>query len=281
MLKRNPVMTAKTEGGGTKENAQKYAAQQQLQQGGVLGAMQGFQHGLGTKKPSGGRGGGGAAPVNPYKGQVDKWAGALNDAKKPAYQDSYGDKLAAQAAGKAPAYESKFQDKIDGLLDQIAGRGPFQYDAARDPLYQQYRAQYMQNGQQAMRDTMGQAAGLTGGYGSSYASVAGNQAYQQHLGQLNDRMLELYNSALGTYQAEGNRLQQALGNYQTEEGAHRDRFESDRADWRQEQQAQMDHLAQQQALEYQQYLDALAQYNRERETALDEYRHWYDRYIKG
>ena len=55
-------------------------------------------------------------------------------------------------------------------------------------------------------DTMGQAASLTGGYGNSYASTAGNQAYQAYLQQLNDVVPELYGMALDQYNAEGDKL---------------------------------------------------------------------------
>jgi hypothetical protein len=61
-------------------------------------------------------------------------------------------------------------------------------------------------GQLAMMDTMGQAAALTGGYGNSYASTAGNQAYQAYLQQLNNVVPELYGMALDQYNAEGDKL---------------------------------------------------------------------------
>jgi hypothetical protein len=35
----------------------------------------------------------------------------------------------------------------------------------------------MNSGKSAMQDTIGQASALTGGYGSTYATSAGNQAY--------------------------------------------------------------------------------------------------------
>ena len=63
----------------------------------------------------------------------------------------------------------------------------FNYDVNGDPLYQQYKHSYMTQGKQAMEDTIGQAAAMTGGYGNSYATAAGGQAYQSYLDQLNDR----------------------------------------------------------------------------------------------
>jgi hypothetical protein len=62
-----------------------------------------------------------------------------------------------------------------------------------------------------MRDTMGTAAALTGGYGNSYANLVGNQAYQGYLGQLNSMVPSLYDRAYKVWQDEGDDL---LARYQ-------------------------------------------------------------------
>lgn len=110
-------------------------------------------------------------------------------------------------AKQPSAFQSQYMGQLSNILNQILGRGRFQYNAASDPMYQMYAQQYQQQGKQAMQDTMGQAAALTGGYGSSYASTAGNQAYQQYLTRLNDKQTDLYNQALSAYNQEGDRLQ--------------------------------------------------------------------------
>ena len=239
------------------------------------------------KKSSGGGGrSSSAAPaVNPaYKSQVDKWQSTLNNLKKPAmtqptaaarptYTDSYADRIAAMEQSGAPAYTSQYQQKIDALLDQVAGRGSFNYDPGSDPLYQAYKNQYVQGGRLAMQDTMGQAAALTGGYGSSYASTAGNQAYQQYLGGLNEKLLDLQSNALARYEAEGNRLQTLLGNYQTQESSDYNRYRDQVGDYY----TALDALRQGQNIEYGRYQDALSQYNTDYQTALEQYNREYDR----
>ena len=107
---------------------------------------------------------------------------------------------------KPKAYDSAYSNRINQLINQMANR-KFSYDINGDALYQQYKKQYMEQGKQAMQDTMGQAAALTGGYGNSYASSVGNQAYQSYLGQLNDRIPELYQLALDRYNTEGADMQ--------------------------------------------------------------------------
>ena len=87
----------------------------------------------------------------------------------------------------------------------------FSYDFNADALYQQYKDKYIQQGKMAMQDTMGQAAALTGGYGNSYASTVGNQAYQASLQNLNDVIPQLYQMAYSMHQDKGQNMLNALG----------------------------------------------------------------------
>ena len=80
----------------------------------------------------------------------------------------------------------------------------------QDEMWQQYKSQYTALGKQAMADTMGAAAGLTGGYGSTYSQNAGQQAYNSYLTQLNEMIPELYGMALNKYQLEGDQLNTAF-----------------------------------------------------------------------
>lgn len=97
------------------------------------------------------------------------------------------------------------------LYGQIQSRPDFQYDVSTDPLYQQYKDRYIQLGKTSMKDTMGQAAALTGGYGSSYAQGVGQQAYDRYMQGLSDKVPELYSAAYSRWQDEGNRLMQQYG----------------------------------------------------------------------
>lgn len=91
-------------------------------------------------------------------------------------------------------------------IDDILNRKDFSYDLNRDALYQQYANQYKALGQQAMADTMGDAATLSGGYGNSYAASAGQQAYNNYLTRLNDIVPQLYQQAYSRYQDQTNNL---------------------------------------------------------------------------
>ena len=116
----------------------------------------------------------------------------------------------------------------DAIFEKIMNRGDFHYNAEEDPFYQQYRDQYMTQGKTAMRDTMGQAAALTGGYGSTYAQQAGQQSYDAYLARLNDIVPELYSAAYGRYQDEGNAM---LQRYNMAAAQASDAYNQDYANW--------------------------------------------------
>lgn len=123
---------------------------------------------------------------------------------------SYMDALAAlqQAQANKPTYAGTYDSQVEDFYNQIVNREKFSYDLNSDMLYNQYKDQYVNLGQMAMKDTMGQAAALTGGYGSSYSQSVGQQAYNAYLQQLNDVVPELYGMALDQYNAEGDQLAQ-------------------------------------------------------------------------
>lgn len=128
-----------------------------------------------------------------------------------------------------PEYNSSYDEQISQIYNKIVSREPFRYDPMSDSLYGNYREQYTQLGRKAMRDTMGQAAALTGGYGSSYAQQLGQQEYDSYLQKLGEVLPELYSAAYQRYKDQGDNLEQEyqrlLGMEQTEYGRYRDQVE--------------------------------------------------------
>lgn len=129
-------------------------------------------------------------------------------------------------ASKPGAYQSRWDDELTSLYDQIRNRKKFSYDMGTDPLYQQYREQYQRLGRLAMQDTMGQAAALTGGYGSTYGEQVGQQAYNAYLQNLNDIVPQLQQQAYQRYRDEGtdlyNQYSLVKGREDTDYGRYRD-----------------------------------------------------------
>ena len=127
----------------------------------------------------------------------------------------------------------------DEALDDYMNREDFQYDINADALYRQYEDRYQKLGREAMEDTMGQAAALTGGYGSSYAQNVGQQAYQKQLSQLSDVIPELYQLAYERYQDRSDALYRTYQAYDAQE-----KEAAEQLRWEQEQQAKQQEAAQ-------------------------------------
>lgn len=123
-----------------------------------------------------------------------------------AYQDAL--KPLQEMEGTKPSYDATYDKQLSDLYEKIMNREKFSYDAANDPLYQQYREMYTREGKAAMQDTMGQASALTGGYGSTYAQSVGQQQYDAYLQKLNEVVPELYSQARQAYNDEGDRMMQ-------------------------------------------------------------------------
>lgn len=145
--------------------------------------------------------------------------------KAPEVTDYYN-RVQNMESSKPGAYSSQYQGEIENILDSILNRDKFSYDLNADQLYQQYKDSYMRQGDLAMRDTMGSASALTGGYGSTYAQNVGSQAYDGYLSRLNDKIPELYQIAYNQYRDEGNDLYSQLnavaGLDNTDYGRYRD-----------------------------------------------------------
>ena len=165
--------------------------------------------------------------------------------------------LNAIIAKQPAAFQSQYSAQLNNLLNQILGRGPFSYDMASDPMYQMYRQQYVQQGKQAMEDTIGRAAQLTGGYGSSYATTAAQQAYQGQLQQLNNIIPELYQQARQAYNDEGDMLMAQYGAvgdaYNREYGEYQDAYNR----WLAERDYAQDRYSDERNFDYGSYSDKL------------------------
>lgn len=150
--------------------------------------------------------------------------------------------LSAKPEQPESAWEGYLRDYGQALLD----REDFAYDVNEDALYQQLQDQYTAQGRLAMLDTMAQAQQMNGGYGSSYAQSAGQQAYNGYMQSLTERIPQLYQLARDNYDAQGqalldklslaaqmdereyDRYTDALGRWLTERGYLRDVYEAQR-----------------------------------------------------
>ena len=123
-----------------------------------------------------------------------------------------------------PEYSSSYDEQIAELYNKIVSREPFKYDPTSDSLYGQYREQYTRLGRMAMRDSMGRAAALTGGYGNSYAQKVGQQEYDEYLQKLGEVMPDLYGAAYQRYKEQGEALESQYQRLSKLEGQEYDRY---------------------------------------------------------
>ena len=180
-----------------------------------------------------------------YSGGVDGMEGKYNPtyvkpnkAAENSNVDALFNKFNEVYKNPAPTWTPRYEAEIQGLLSDISNRKGFSYDMNEDKMYQQYRDQYIREGQRAMKDTAMQTAALTGGYGSTYGAIAAQQSYDNYLAGLNDVVPQLEQQAYGRYTDELANKYNQLGAYQTEENRL-----------------------------YGQYMDALGQYNTDRNFA--------------
>ena len=182
-----------------------------------------------------------------YSGAADGMQGKYsptyvkpNKAAENSNVDALFNKFNEAYKNPAPTWTPRYEAEIQGILSDISNRKGFSYNMNEDKMYQQYRDQYIREGQRAMKDTAAQTAALTGGYGSTYGAIAAQQGYDNYLAALNDRVPQLEQMAYGRYTDELADKYNQLGAYQTEENRL-----------------------------YGQYMDALGQYNTDRNFAFN------------
>ena len=210
--------------------------------------------------------GSGSASSGAAMGSVSAGTSAALAQLEKGYTPS-GDVEAARSlleslASLRPAdYQSSFAAQLEALYQEISSRPGFSYDPASDAAFQSYAAQYARQGSAAMKDTLGQSAHLTGGYGSSYAQSAAQQSYQRHLQQLSDVLPQLQSAAYNRYRDAGEALLDRYGLLQGQEEAEYDRWQDQVAAWQKEvsqAQSRYDQISSRDLKNYQLLLDYFA-----------------------
>jgi len=135
----------------------------------------------------------------------------MNSTFKTPKSVKQADAYLSQALKQIQSGKTSYSDEIQGMMDKIMKRDKFSYDADTDPLFQQALASAMSSGKTAMQDTIGQASALTGGYGSSYATTAGNQAYNAFIEDAYSQLPQYYQMAMEAHLAEGDEMYRQLG----------------------------------------------------------------------
>lgn len=204
-------------------------------------------------------------------------SGTVNGAKttaaaaaQPVYTQSTASQKAQEALSQLEqnspqGYESEYSGQIQSLLQAVLNREDFSYDVSADPLYRQAKEQAVSLGSRAMRDTMGQAAALTGGYGSSWAQTAGQQSYQEALAELEDVVPQLYEMAYRRYQDQGDTLKSNLSLLQALDEVGYDRYRDTVGDYQKDRTYYADRADQLYGRDWDSYQSALSAWQKDRD----------------
>ena len=125
-------------------------------------------------------------------------------------------------------FRDQYADYIRDAVSKIGNRDPFTWDYHDDVAYQQYADQYKRGGQMAMEDTMAKLASRTGGLTGSYATAASQQAYNNYMQGLADKIPELRELAYNKYLNELNNDRNDLAMYMNLSNNDYNRYLQDR-----------------------------------------------------
>ena len=195
---------------------------------------------------------------------------------RPTYEKSNAivsaeNNLANWEQNKPLEYNSKYSDEIESILESILNREKFSYNINADPLYNQYREQYVNNGKKAMLDTIADASALTGGYANSYAVSAGNQSYNNYLSNLNEIALDLYTQAYSIYQDKGKMELEKMGILNNLDKADYEKYRDSIDDYYRDGEYLLERLTDMSESEYERFLDELKSYEDDRDYNYQKY----------
>ena len=88
--------------------------------------------------------------------------------------------------------KTNYDERIEKLAEDYVDSNYDSFTKGKD--YALLEKRYSDQGRRAMDDTVGQVAARTGGLASSYAASAGQQAYGEYMGRLEDAARGLYDS---------------------------------------------------------------------------------------
>ena len=116
----------------------------------------------------------------------------INAGSKPKAPKAWKNNVAAPAAYAPGTYTSEYADKIANALDTVTN---WSYDPMQDASYQALAKVYNQRGNIAAKNSLADAAALNGGYGTSYAVSAAQQARNQYNQELASMIPDFENAA--------------------------------------------------------------------------------------
>lgn len=132
---------------------------------------------------------------------------------------------------KPADYQSKYQGQINDVMNKLNDLGEYDYDPAADTAYQQYKSQYAQKAKLANQNAQANASAMTGGYGSSYGTQAGQKAYAATMDNLDSVLDGLTAQNRAEYNTKKSGLQEQLSGLQSAEQNDYAKYQKDYSQW--------------------------------------------------
>ena len=175
---------------------------------------------------------------------------------------SYQAKMTDTENNKPDAYVNKWADTQNSLLEEILNEKAFSYtgsDLMNDDMYKMYSEMYEKNARKAMNNAMGEAASLTGGYGSTYSQAAGQQAYDDTMSNMNEIALALADKAYEKYLNDRSNRYNKLSAVNTQEQSDYGKYRDEVGDWQLDRDYYAGRYDATYGQDYQKYQDEVAQ----------------------
>lgn len=141
------------------------------------------------------------------------------------------DELERYEQTKPADYQSKYQGQINDVMSKLNDLGEYDYDPAADTAYQQYKSQYAQKAKLANQNAQANASTMTGGYGSSYGTQAGQKAYAATMDDLDSVLDGLAAQNRAEYNTKKSGLQEQLSGLQSAERNDYAKYQKDYSQW--------------------------------------------------
>lgn len=141
------------------------------------------------------------------------------------------DELERYEQTKPADYQSKYQGQINDVMSKLNDLGEYDYDPAADTAYQQYKSQDAQKAKLANQNAQANASAMTGGYGSSYGTQAGQKAYAATMDDLDSVLDGLAAQNRAEYNTKKSGLQEQLSGLQSAERNDYAKYQKDYSQW--------------------------------------------------
>ena len=175
---------------------------------------------------------------------------------------AYQQKMTDTENNRPDEYVNKWADTQNSLLNDILNEKEFSYtgkDLMNDDLYKMYSEMYEKNARKAMNNAMGEAASLTGGYGSTYSQAAGQQAYDDTMSNMNEIALTLADKAYEQYLNDRSNRYNKLSAVNTQEQSDYSKYRDEVGDWQTDRDYYAGRYDTTYGQDYQKYQDEVAQ----------------------